>query len=104
MKSSLVRILVLVTLVMGVCVAQNASAETISGTITEISTKPNIIVIDDTTEIYGVKLNYLANQYNVVLEEGDEVSVDTYTFECSDGSIKDKATAITVGDITIQLR
>lgn len=104
MKSSMVRILVLVTLVMGIFVAQNALAETITGTITDISTQPNIIVIDNATEIYGVKINYLANQYDIILEEGETVRVEAYTFECSNGSTKLMATDITIGDATIHLR
>jgi hypothetical protein len=55
-------------------------------------------------EVSGVRINYLANQYNIVLEEGDTVSIEYYEYECSDGTIILKACKITVGEATIALR
>ena len=51
-----------------------------------------------------MKINYLINQYDIVLETGLVVSVDVYDFICSDGTTKYMATSITVGDITVKLR
>ena len=104
MKKSTIRILVIVTLVLSVFIAQNAFAETISGVITEISAHPNTIVLDNEVAVYGIRIDYLANQYNIFLEEGSTVTVEVYEFECRDGSIKLMASAITVGDATITLR
>lgn len=108
MKRTIGRLLLIITLVMSVVAVQNVFAETVEGTIDEITTKPNTIsVIDDAsvlTVINGVKINYLSNQYNIDLEEGMLVSVEYDEFTCSDGSIKNMATAISVGDVTVQLR
>ena len=104
MKKSTIRILVIVTLVLSVFIAQNAFAETISGVITEISAHPNTIVLDNGITVYGIKINYLANQYNIFLEEGMDVEVEADEFYCQDGSIKLMASVITVGDATIELR
>ena len=104
MKKSTIRILVIVTLVLSVFLAQNAFAETISGVITEISTHPNTIILDNEVAVYGIKIDYLANQYNIFLEEGVSVTVEADEFDCRDGSTKLMASEITVGDATITLR
>ena len=103
MKRSIGRIFIIITLILTVVAVQNAVAETISGQIAAISTRPNTITIDD-TELNGIKFNYLENKYNIVLEIGDEVSVEAYEQTCQDGSIVLMAYAITVGDATITLR
>lgn len=97
------RFIVVITLVMSMVVVQNAFAETFDGAIQEITTRPNTITVDGTV-IYGVKINYLLNQYDIDLYEGLGVSVEADEFECSDGTIKNMATAMTVGDVTVQLR
>ncbi|MCB2145911.1 MAG: hypothetical protein KQI81_05500 [Deltaproteobacteria bacterium] len=108
MKKSRGRLFLIFAMVMSVVVVQNVFAETVEGTIDSITTKPNTIsIIDDALEltvINGVKINYLSNQYNIDLEEGMFVSVDYDEFTCSDGSIKNMATSITVGEVTVQLR
>lgn len=81
------------------------AAETISGTITEITTYPNMIAIDDggvETEVYGVPFGYLDKQYNIVIAIGMTVSVDVVETVCYDGTIRLKATNITVGDATVE--
>ncbi|MBT8342964.1 MAG: hypothetical protein HKP58_00640 [Desulfatitalea sp.] len=85
--------------------AQNVSADTteVSGVIAAISTHPNMVDVDG-TEVYGIKFNYLCNQYGICLEVGETVSLTAYEFTCSDGTIKLMATSITVGDVTVQLR
>lgn len=87
----------------------NAFAEdtyTISGTVTEITTFPNMIAIDDgdaVTEVYGIRFGYLENQYNIVIEVGTEVTVEAYENLCYDGTVRLKATSITVDDATIDV-
>lgn len=103
MKNPMGRFMIIIALVMSMVVAQNAFAETFDGAIEKITTRPNTILVDGTV-IYGVKINYLFNQYNIDLEEGMTVSVEADEFVCSDGTIKNMATAITVGDVTVQLR
>ncbi len=78
------------------------------GTIEKISTKPNMIVVDDVVsgllEVFGVKFNCLDNQYNIDLYKDDEVSIGVYEFECSDGTTKLMAYEVTVGNVTVRLR
>ena len=105
MSDAMKKVLVVLAVVMCFITVQNAFAETVevSGVITEISTRPNMVSVDG-TEVYGIKYNYLCNQYNICLEEGDIVTITAYEYTCSDGSIKLMATSITVGDVTVQLR
>ena len=103
MKSSTKTLLVLLAIVMCLVTVQSVCAETLTGTIDSISTRPPKIVVDG-IEVSGVRINYLANQYNIVLELGDTVTVEYYEYECSDGTIILKACKITVNDATIQLR
>lgn len=87
-------------------VASAADTFTVSGTVSEITTDPNIVEIDDggvITEVYGIKFGYLERKYNIVIEPGMDVSVDVYEYLCYDGTIRLKATRITVGDATIEL-
>lgn len=74
----------------------------VSGTIEQISNRPNMIVVDG-TEVHGISYNQIES-YNVFLEEGDTVSVSAYEFVCSTGDVVLKASSITVGAITIALR
>jgi hypothetical protein len=106
MKSSIKGLFVILAIVMSFVAVQSVCAVeigTVAGVIGSISTQPNKIVVDG-TEVSGVKFNYLANQYNISLAEGVTVSIDYYEFECSDGTIKNMATSITVGDVTVALR
>lgn len=103
MKTSMRRFFLLIALVMSVIVVQSAFAETITGAIEEITTKPNTITIDETV-FNGIKISYLRNQYSIDLETGMQVTLDYYEFECTDGTIKNMITDITVGDVTVHLR
>ena len=105
MSNSVKKLLAILAVTMCFIAVQNVYAETfeVSGVISEISTSPNMLDIEG-TEVYGVKFNYLCNQYNICLEEGETVSLSAYEYTCSDGSIKLKATSITVGDVTVKLR
>ena len=103
MKSSIKGLLVILAIVMSLVAVQSVCAETVTGEIASISTRPPKIVVDG-TEVSGVRINYLANQYNIVLEEGDTVTIEYYEYECSDGTIILKACKITVDDATITLR
>ena len=110
MKKSSGRIILVVTLVLSIFMVTNAFADEVivSGEIYAITTKPNMITICDSDDIcedvYGIKINYLYNQYNIDLQTGVEISVVAKEFDCSDGSIKNMASSITVGDITVTLR
>jgi hypothetical protein len=108
MKRSIKGLIVILVIVMSFVVVQSVCAETVEGTIDEISIRPNKIVVKDTdnvlTEISGVRYNYLCNQYTICLDVGDTVSIEYYDYECSDGTILHKACKITVDDVTIALR
>lgn len=103
MKYHMKGVFVILAIVMSLVAIQNVCAETITGTIEDISTAPNVIVIDG-TEIYGVRIDYLYNQYNIDLETGINVSVEYYEYECSSGLLVNKACMITVDDIAVTLR
>ena len=107
MKTSIKGLFVIMAIVMSFVAVQSVCAVetfTVEGTISEVSTRPNMIVVDG-TEVYGVKINYLANQYNIDLQTGIDVSVDVYEYECPTyDTTKLMATSITVGAITVQLR
>lgn len=106
MKSSIRTMFVVLAIVMSFVAVESVCAAdtyTVEGTIDSISTKPNKIVVDG-TEVSGVKFNYLCNQYTICLEAGNSVSIDYYEFECIDGTIKNMAYSITVGNVTVVLR
>lgn len=105
MSNAMKKLLAVLAVAMCFITVQNVCAETleVSGVITEISTSPNMVNVEG-TEVYGIKLNYLCNQYNICLEEGEIITLTAYEYTCSDGSIKLKATSITVGEVTVQLR
>ena len=96
MKSTIKKMLVILAIVMSLLTVQSVSAETImEGTIGEISTQPNVVMFDG-IEVYGVKFNYLDNQYDIVLSVNKWVSFKVYEYECSDGTTKLKACEIAV--------
>jgi len=110
MKRSMKGFFVIMAIVMCLVAVQSVRAAvtfTVEGTIEEISTRPNMIVINDggdvLIEVFGVRFNYLA-KYNIVLEIGDYVSIDVYEYLCCDGTTKLKAYSVTVGDVTVVLR
>ena len=107
MKSSIKGLFVILVIVMSFVAVQSVCAVvtgTVTATISQISiTHPYKIVVDD-IEVSGVRPNYLCNQYNICLEEGNSVTIDYYEFECSNGDIKLMAYSITVGDVTVDLR
>ena len=103
MKSSIKGLVVILVIVMSFVVVQNVCAETVTGTIDSISTRPPKIVVGE-TEVSGVRYNYLCNQYAICLEVGDPVSIEYYEYGCSNGTIILKACKITVDDATIALR
>lgn len=79
-----------------------AEITTVSGVIEQMSTSPNVVVVDG-TEVYGIAYNKIES-YNIYLEEGDPVSIDAYEFTCSTGAVILKAASITIDDVTIVLR
>ena len=103
MKSSIKGLIVILVIVMSFVAVQSVYAGAVTGKIDSISIRPPKIVIGE-TEVSGVRYNYLCNQYNICLEEGDTVSIEYYEYECSDGTIILKACKIIVNDATIDLR
>ena len=103
MNKSTKGLFLILIIAMSFVAVQSVCAESITGEIDSISYRPPKVVIGD-TEISGVRINYLANQYNIFLEQGDTVTIEYYEYECNDGSIILKACEITVGDATIALR
>ena len=103
MKSTINKMFVILAIVMSLITVQIACAETVTGIIDSVSVRPPMLVIGE-TEVSGVRYNYLCNQYNICLEQGDLVSVEYYEYECSDGTTINKACKITVDDATIVLR
>jgi len=103
MKSSIKGLVVILVIVMSFVAVQSVCAETVTGEIGSISIRPPKIVIGE-TEVSGVRYNYLCNQYNICLVEGDTVTIEYFEYECSDGTIIHKACKITVDDATINLR
>lgn len=116
MKRSLKGLLVVLAVFMMLGAAQGASAAEVEGVITEIGTMPNTILVDGvlvqdngdavtgTFEICGIRYDYLVKKYNIDLEEQDYVIVEVLVSECLDGTIKLRASSITVGDVTVTLR
>ena len=103
MKRSIKGLIVILVIVMSFVAVQSVYAGAVTGKIDSISIRPPKIVIGE-TEVSGVRYNYLCNQYNICLEEGDTVSIEYYEYECSDGTIILKACKIIVNDATIDLR
>jgi translation initiation factor IF-1 len=108
MKRSMKGLFVILAIVVSLVAVQSVCAETVEGKIDSITIRPPTIVVEDAsevlTEISGVRYNYLCNEYNICLEEGDVVSIEYYEYECSNGTIIFKACKITVDDVTVALR
>jgi hypothetical protein len=119
MESTIKKLFVILAIGVSFVAVQTACAETVKetvkGTIDSISFRPPTIVIVQTyengqtdvigeTEISGMRLNYLCNQYNICLEEGDVVTIEYYEYVCSSGTVILKACNIIVDNATIALR
>ncbi len=101
MKSTITKLFLILVIVMSFVAVQSVSAEPfVEGTIDEISTRPNMVVVDDGTddgtEVYGVRFKYLSNQHNIVLYVDMYVYFEVYEYECPDGTTKLKACEIAV--------
>ena len=106
MKNSIRTMFVVLAIVMSFVAVQAAQADTVAGTITAISTKPNMITVDE-TDVYGIRFNYLENKHDIVLtvEPVTEVSVEVYEYYCPIyDTTKLMACEITVDDAAISLR
>lgn len=104
MKSSIRTMFVVLAIVMSFVAVQAAQADTVTGTITAISTKPNIITVDE-TDVYGIKFNYLKNKHDIDLTVNMKVSVEVYEYYCPVyETTKLMACEITVDDVTVVLR
>ena len=101
MKRSIKGLFVILAIIMSLVAVQSVCAETVTGTITSIVTKTpeteNMIVLDEDINIYGVKYNYLCNQYDICLNINDEVTIEYYVLLRPNGKVKNMACSITVG-------
>ena len=111
MKSTMKKLFVILAIVMSFITVQSASAETIiEGTIETISTRPNLVVVNEDDgpvyNVYGVMFNYLVKKYDISLTVNQWVSFTVYEYECSDGTTKLKACKIKINveDDWISLR
>jgi hypothetical protein len=115
MKRSIKGLVVILVIVMSFVAVQSVCAETVIGTITDISTNnpSNMIVVEktdgNTVEVYGMRIKWLEKIKEIVLEDlmmnKNEVTIDAYPVECIDGSTKLMACRITVVDgDTVDLR
>ena len=99
MKNSIKGLVVILAIVMSLVAVQGVCAAepfTVEGEITKISTHPNMIVVDDDTEVYGIRFNFLSNKHDINLSVNQRVIVKVYEYECSDGTTMLKACEITV--------
>jgi lipoprotein signal peptidase len=104
MKNSIKTMFVVLAIVMTFIAVQAAQADTVTGTITTISTKPNMITVGE-ADVYGIRFNYLENKHDIVLTVNMEVSVEVYERYCRVyDTTKLMACEITVGDATVALR
>ena len=103
MKNPIKKLFVMLAIGLSFVAVQSVSAEMVEGTIESISTRPNVVVVDG-IEVYGVKFNYLANQFDIVLTVNQYVSFEVYEWECTAGTTVLKACEITVADETVALR
>ncbi len=106
MKISGEGLLILAATIMSFISVQNACAVTVTGTISKIFTQPNMVIVMEAdgqlVDVYGVRIKYLANWYNIDLNEVDDVvSFDADLFECRNGETVLKASSITVDGETI---
>ena len=98
MKNSIRTMFVVLAIVMSFVAVQAAQADTVTGTITAISTRPNVITVDE-TDVYGIKFNYLKNKHYIVLAVNMVVSVEVYEHYCRfDETTRLMACEITVGN------
>ena len=81
MKNSIRTMFVVLAIVMSFVAVQAAQADTVAGTITAISTKPNMITVGE-TDVYGIKFNNLENKHDIVLTVNMVVSVEVYEYYC----------------------
>lgn len=106
MKSTFKIVFVILTAVLTLAAVQNVGAAdtyNVTGTIDSMSYRPNVVEVDG-TQVYGMKFDYLCNQYTICLQEGEVVSIWYFEFLCDDGTTKAMASSITVGDVTVVLR
>lgn len=88
MKNSIRTMFVILAVLMSFVAVQAASADTVTveGTITAISTTPNMITVDTVdsdTDVYGVKFDYLYNQCDITLSVDMDVTVKAEEYYCA---------------------
>jgi hypothetical protein len=116
MKSSLRKMSVCAAIVLSLTLvlAMHAQANTeVTGVVYSVSVADSIIQIDEgggtITTVYCIPFTKLTNKYHVVLNVGDEVSIDAYDRTFSDGTTKLVAVSLTAENesgqtVTVQLR
>lgn len=110
MKTSLMKMAVLAAIVLSLTLVQaiNAQAVTVEGDVYSVSIDTSSIQVyednETITTVYCIPFNHLAKKHQIVLEFGDEVSIEAYDRTFSDGTTKLVAISLTVGDVTVQLR
>jgi len=81
MKLSISKMFVFLAIVLSLVAVQAAWAQTcnvaVSGAVSVIDYEKNAISVDGTT-IYGMRLDYLENKLNIVLQEGDYVDITAH--------------------------
>jgi hypothetical protein len=106
MKRSMRTMFVVLAIVLSFVAVQSVFADTttITGTIVELNTQPNMIVVNDgnsDVKVYGVKSTYYNNECLITLNAGDYVRTQVYEEECLNGTVKLKACGeLIVGDPT----
>ena len=88
MKNSIRTMFVILAVLMSFVAVQAASADTVTveGTITAISTTPNMITVDTVdsdTDVYGVKFDYLDNRCGITLSVDMDVTVKAEEYYCA---------------------
>jgi len=100
MKNPIKKLFVILAIVMSFVVVQSVCAETVTGKITTISDEDCSIVVENVTEVYGLKFDYLTYKEGIVLTvvPATYVSLEYFVWESPGDEIKNKACQITVVD------
>ncbi len=81
MKKLHMSLLVIAAVIMSFIAVQNVNADTVSGTITDIDYRPNIVEVDG-TDVYSVPIKYLIRHLDAPIAIGQYVSFDVSEFYC----------------------
>lgn len=116
MKISIKRLFVFLAIVMSLVVVQSGWAQetyTVAGTVYSVSTYDSIIQVDEgdgiITTVYCIPFSHLAKKHRIVLDVGDEVSIEVYDRNFSNKTTKLVAISLSAYNlyeqwVTVQLR